>query len=312
MLQKYLLSLTVTALLFSHRGFGAEENIDIPSLPRSAEVGTQTDNPEAYEYFAVPEEFKKLGWNQLHWVAKSGSIRDFKYLLSHGFAINEKTAHGHTVAHIAVLYQKYDLLKVIIEEKGDIQSLSRYIETQKGGHVESSVGEGDWTAPWHTPLMLAVKIAGEKRNAGSVESVRLLIAGGAEINRVNSTGNCALEYAILRQSLPALKMLINAGAHLNLKSSYPFDGYTALIMATNLRWYDGIDLLLNAEADRSCKEKSGRTAYDFATKYLDDHELLQRLKPEKPLPPESVFSRAFRSLVMKCRHHEKNTEPTAK
>lgn len=105
-----------------------------------------------------------------------------------------------------------------------------------------------------TPLMTAAR-------AGHLEVMRLLIAAGANINLFNDEyETCALFQAMAWRNVEAVKVLTDAGADVNL---FGKNGFTALMHAAYKADRSLIKHLVSAGADIRAKNSDGQTALDI-------------------------------------------------
>jgi hypothetical protein len=93
--------------------------------------------------------------------------------------------------------------------------------------------------------------------SGDVETVKLLLDKGADINAKDSDGMTALMYAASSGQTNMVEFLLNKGADINAKDS---DDMTALMYAGLSGHTDTVKLLLDKGADINAKDKAGHTA----------------------------------------------------
>lgn len=97
---------------------------------------------------------------------------------------------------------------------------------------------------------------------GSINSVKLLLAGGAKIDRVDQRGLTPLLIALKKEKFSVIKYLILKGASLNVR--YP-DGRAVLHYVCTLGLIDVLLLLISKGADLNCRTtKQMRTALHLA------------------------------------------------
>ena len=104
-----------------------------------------------------------------------------------------------------------------------------------------------------TPLELAA-------GAGRAEAVRVLLDGGARVDRKNASGVTPLIWAVHGGNVEAVRLLVRAGADVNAAE---YNGITPLIMAAS-RDPAIVRTLLDAGADKDARSSAGTTAYDAA------------------------------------------------
>jgi ankyrin repeat protein len=106
-----------------------------------------------------------------------------------------------------------------------------------------------------TPLTFAGK-------RGTVDTVKMLLDHGADVNFQNNYGLTALMTASSDRNVDVIKLLIQYGADVNIKDR---NGETALIMAASSSGnVDAIKLLIQYGADLYIKDNNGNTALHHA------------------------------------------------
>ena len=115
-----------------------------------------------------------------------------------------------------------------------------------------------------TPLMKAV-------GRGDSGLVTLLLDHGAGIDRADSAGSTPLMFSCILFNTPMMKLLIDRGADVDAVDN---NGNTAVIhVATTAAAPEQIEMLLRHGAKARTKDKSGRTALDYAKRYAGPEAL---------------------------------------
>ncbi len=145
-----------------------------------------------------------------------------------------------------------------------------------GSEVRADVAQSKAAADV-APLIAAIR-------QGDVETVRSLLAAGADPNGAGKDGWTGLMSASRRDHLGMVEMLLGYGASVNAKSP---DGVTALMAAANEGNTRSVQALLAAGAEPGIADTEGFTAaMRAAAKGYTEVVLLlersQRLKPERP------------------------------
>jgi ankyrin repeat protein len=151
-----------------------------------------------------------------------------------------------------VLYEGYGQKNVVRDKRVKAQDPFMIFSKGEKNQVKKILDQGFDVNQRHpkygvTPLFYAC----ENKNP---EIVALLLERGALVNTVDSFGETPLRYMIARElveqdqatALKIIKLLVKAGANVNVKTNV---GFTGLIMAIDQRDLELIDVLLEAGAD---------------------------------------------------------------
>lgn len=101
---------------------------------------------------------------------------------------------------------------------------------------------------------------------GEPSTVEALLEGGASLRERDADNMTALDWAVLAHHTDEVKALIKAGADVNAVDRY---GYTPLLYAATVDFGDAdvANILLQAGADPNVKDKNGKTALAQASEY---------------------------------------------
>ena len=110
---------------------------------------------------------------------------------------------------------------------------------------------------------------------GRLDMIKYLISKGADINAKNELDWNALMQACVQGHFKVAKFLVDQGLSINQIGKEK--GATPLILAAWNGSYEVVKLLLYAGADKSIKDKDGKTAKDHAKEQYHDKivELLE-------------------------------------
>jgi len=202
---------------------------------------------------ARPDAVDKYGKTALYYAVKSGHLRSARLLIEYHANCNLEDSEGRTL----LFYSRGELIPMLVSHGANVN-----VRDQYGA----------------SPLMIAVLEADPL-------AAKQLVEIGARIEAVDVDGRTAAEWATQADSTACLKFLASRKARLDHRNS---DGQTLLIVAvTNYcdwlralrleyaadngqsrtfyqKHTDTIRWLLDHGADVNAKDKSGRSAIDYA------------------------------------------------
>jgi ankyrin repeat protein len=157
---------------------------------------------------------------------------------------------------------------------GDIKTLNSMLND--GYYVDDGTNN-EWRS---TPLMFAAQ---KSNGTSSLDTVKLLLDRGADINAANRNGYTALMFAAQQSngtsSLDTVKLLLDRGADINAADR---NGYTALMIAAQesngTSSLDTVKLLLDRGADINAANSNGDTALMFAAQQSNGTSSLDTVK----------------------------------
>ena len=122
----------------------------------------------------------------------------------------------------------------------------------------------------NTPLLYAAWY-------GHVNVVRVLLEGGADVDRANADQDTALHVAAQYGHLDVCRLLLDWGAKVDPLNKWRF---TPLHWAALLGRLSVVELLVERGADVSVKDEDGRTASDLARRWGTNKmaDLLDRVR----------------------------------
>lgn len=177
---------------------------------------------------ADPNSASSEGEPPLLSAARSGNADAVEVLLRHGADVNAKDGwKGQTALMWAAALNNTAVVKVLIQHGVDVNARSTLwpaeVARPANGNIVSKRPKGGLTA-----LLYASR-------EGSLESVRELVAGHADLNLTEPDGTNALVMAIINAHYDLASFLLNAGADPNIADKY---GRTALYAAVDMNTLD--------------------------------------------------------------------------
>jgi ankyrin repeat protein len=189
-----------------------------------------------------------------------GKLERVRSLLEKGADPNWTNSEGNTMLGAAARYGHPDIVRILLKYGADVNKTTE-VKCWGGGTITGV-----------TPLMSACGDLG-----GDIESVKLLLDAGADVNAAESFGNTALAISVYWQyhNLELFDLLIKAGADVDThKEPNP----TPLCYAAQNGLSEVARILVRAGADCNARDSKGRTPLMFAARKGDINlvkELLQ-------------------------------------
>jgi ankyrin len=176
----------------------------------------------------------KFGDTPLMMASKTGKTDAIKVLLDSGARVNAKESWGNTTSLMwAVSEQHPAAVKMLIDHGADVNDRSNFVPSANGRGFEGSspvVGGPRPSAEENssgslTPLMFAAR-------EGDLESAKLLVAAGADVNALDGDGKDVLGLAIFNGSYDVASFLIDNHSKVNQADAQRF---TTLFWAVDRR-----------------------------------------------------------------------------
>lgn len=229
---------------------------DAPSLRKLLQAGVKADTVDA------------KGVPAIAWAAFAGDPETIKLLLEAGADVRNENTLGHQ-ALLLYLAEGLPREKNTREPEKDskVGSEKQLIERHEEivlRLIKAGAGVNTQSSYRGTVLNKAII---QIPDSLSSETVKVLIAAGANVNDVDEGGRTPLMFASQTGSLETIKTLLVAGASINARDK---SGQTALMWGQVASRYAGrynpevIKTLIGARADVNAVDKSGRTPLMFA------------------------------------------------
>lgn len=179
--------------------------------------------------------------------------------------VNASNSKGETAVLMAAYYRSNEIKELLLSNGAElnIYEAAAVGNTARVKELLERSPElpATWSADGFTPLGLAAHF-------GNEETLKLLLAHGAEVNARSKDGNLnnmAIHAAIAGNFEHIVKMLIEHGADVNARCEGVWrEGFNALHVAAFFGRESIIKLFLQHSADKTAKTVSGETPYDLA------------------------------------------------
>lgn len=166
----------------------------------------------------------KYGDTALMMASRTGKPEAVSLLVESGASVNAKESWGGTTPLMWAVSEKHPAaVKVLVDHGADVNARSNFVGPANGrgfeGRTPVNVQEGqkpeDFASGWLTPLMFAAR-------EGDIESAKLLVAAGADVNAIAADGKNALGLAIFNGNYDLASYLIDAKSDVNQADTQRF------------------------------------------------------------------------------------------
>ena len=238
---------------------------------------------------------------------REGHTDIVQYLASEGAPVNTQDSNGTTLLMYACRYKSCEMVRILLDHGADpnMQNHSSSTALQFACYVQMTAGVELLLAhgAYHslrnnsgfTPLMYAC----QKRCLKMDPSILiLLISAGTDPNAQNEEGSSALIVATNSRYKEGVRVLLNAGANVNIQNKF---GSTALHEAAELGFLSISEILLASGAQASLTDNAGMTPLDYALKNenCDVCQLLLANFDSNPLPAVTESTNTSGTLPVK-------------
>lgn len=226
---------------------------------------------------AVDRAEEETGWTALHHAVYQGHVDAARVLLKAGadpnllaaeMRVAPPGASRYNALHWAVVRRRADIIPLLLEHGVSV-------EYDRGGPHMAYVAEANYL-----DLIERKRAAGESLElweavlSGNEDLVASLLDAGADIDEpYGGYLRSPLHMAAERGHGNLVRLLARRGARVDLPDMY---GQTALIMAALYDQAEAVRALLEAGADPTLRDRSRRTALDYALDWMH-HDIAQLL-----------------------------------
>jgi ankyrin repeat protein len=176
----------------------------------------------------------QTGDTALMMAARTGKLDAVKVLLDHGAKGNTKETWGGTTALMWAVSERHpEVARLLVERGADVNAKSNFVPSASGRGFEGTSPVApkpnqtteEFASGWMTPLMFAAR-------EDDLESARILVQAGADVNAVAADDKDALGLALFNGSYDVASLLIGSHANVNHADAQRF---TPLFWAVDRR-----------------------------------------------------------------------------
>lgn len=176
----------------------------------------------------------QTGDTALMMAARTGKVDAVRVLLDHGAKVNTKETWGGTTALMWAISERHPEVARLLADRGaDVNAKSNFVPSASGRGFEGTAPVAakpnqtteEFASGWMTPLMFAAR-------EDDLESARILIQAGADVNAVGGDGKDALGLALFNGSYDVASLLVDSHANVNHADAQRF---TPLFWAVDRR-----------------------------------------------------------------------------
>ena len=156
--------------------------------------------------------------------ARTGKTDALRVLLEAGARVNVAENWGGTTPLMWAVSERHPAaVKVLIDAGADVNAKTKFVAAANGRGFEGRSPKADaadqkpedFASGWLTPLMFAAR-------EGDLESAKLLVAAGAEVNALGGDGKNALGLAIFNGNYDLASYLVDAKSNVNQADTQRF------------------------------------------------------------------------------------------
>lgn len=159
----------------------------------------------------------KFGDTAIMMASRTGKVEAVQVLLDHGAQVDAKESWGGTTALMWAVSERHsDVAKLLIGRGADVNAKSNFVPSASGRGFEGTTpvaaqrnqGKEEFAGGLLTPLMFAAR-------ENDIESARVLVKAGANVNAACGDGKDALALALFNGSYEVASFLIDSHANVN-------------------------------------------------------------------------------------------------
>ena len=176
----------------------------------------------------------KFGDTALMLASRTGKTDAVKVLLDHSAQVNTKESWGDTTALMWAVSERHPAaVKLLVDHGAEVNARSKFVPSASGrgfeGTTPVNAAAGQSAEEFASGLLTALMFAARE---GDLESARILVAAGADVNAVDGDGKDALGLAIFDGNYDVASFLVDQHANVNRADA---QGFTPLFWAVDRR-----------------------------------------------------------------------------
>jgi ankyrin repeat protein len=157
------------------------------------------------------------GDTALMMAARTGKLGAVRLLLDHAAEVNAIETWGGTTALMWAVSERHpEVAKLLVDRGADVNAKSYFVPAASGRGFEGAAPAPpnpkqkieEFASGWMTPLMFAAR-------EDDLESAKILIQAGANVNAIGGDGKDALGLALFNGSYDVASLLIDSHANVN-------------------------------------------------------------------------------------------------
>lgn len=201
----------------------------------------------------------------VHLAASVGDTTLLKTFLKNKININQKDPLGRTPLLFALLYDRTQSAKMLLDQGADLSLVEINTVAERGRTILQKIIESNDAELVRTILRCGVDmryIVHLAAGAGDTTLLKTLLNNKINVNQRDPLGRTPLLFALLYDRTQAAKMLLDHGADFALNDE---QGKTPLMVAAERRNIEGLKLLLHAGASIFAHDKQGFSTLEYVT-----------------------------------------------
>ncbi|XP_059151289.1 putative ankyrin repeat protein RF_0381 [Physella acuta] len=215
-------------------------------------------------------------------------VDNMRLLLNFGTDINEINRYGDTPLLSALDYMSEDAVEILLENSADLTKINN-----KGMSALHYAAKCKSTSIFYRILMSGLDV-NKQSDIGETplffcnkkEYSQQLIDGGANVHHKNKEGMTALHYAVRKNNMEVVKLLLHYGIEVNIISQRR---ETPLFIAVTNKNFEMAELLVTSGADVNIKGLDGNTPLLYSAKF----------PVSKSNPPTSMSCTKYKKEIFK-------------